>query len=332
MIYITTAPNQWSYFRSRQLGLYYLAQHAADSDFKVKIEDYNANQPVTEMTEKLLKEYSCHIIGFYVDHDNLFAVRRTVGQLCNNNPELKVIIGGPEVTGAPEQTMTRIPQAACGVIGEGEETFVKLLSLPSITEEHLSNCTGIIFPTENGSGEYCTTDSPKHINLERLSIPRYKELSVSGELPFTPSMLTGRGCTGQCTFCYEGRKGMNNRKLRMFSLEHCVKEFDYLVKEFKPENDDQLYISILDDTFIANPKRAKEFCRIIKEKYEGKVKWFCEARVDTLAKNPDLIPLMVEAGLARIQLGGESGSQKILDCYKKGATWGRNWCHILNGN
>jgi hypothetical protein len=56
------------------------------------------------------------------------------------------------------------------------------------------------------------------------------------------------------------------------------------------------------------------------KKYKGQAKWFCEARVDTLAHNPDLLPLMIEAGLIRIQLGGESGCQQILDLYKKGIT------------
>jgi hypothetical protein len=50
------------------------------------------------------------------------------------------------------------------------------------------------------------------------------------------------------------------------------------------------------------------------------MKWFCEARVDTLARHPDLLPLMIDAGLIRLQVGGESGCQHILDIYNKGTT------------
>jgi radical SAM superfamily enzyme YgiQ (UPF0313 family) len=98
-------------------------------------------------------------------------------------------------------------------------------------------------------------------------------------------------------------------------VQRCLEEFDYLAKEFTSK-----YICILDNTFVANPKRLRDFCRGLIKKYKGRMQWFCEARVDTLVRHPDLLPLMIEAGLIRLQVGGESGSQPILDIYKKGTT------------
>ena len=58
-------------------------------------------------------------------------------------------------------------------------------------------------------------------------------------------------------------------------------------------------------------------CNHLIEKYKGEIKWFCEARVDILTRNIEILPIMKKAGLIRVQLGGESGSQKILDLYNK---------------
>jgi radical SAM superfamily enzyme YgiQ (UPF0313 family) len=92
-------------------------------------------------------------------------------------------------------------------------------------------------------------------------------------------------------------------------------EVDYLVEMFGVK-----YINFIDDTFILNRTRTEEFCNKMIDKYEGKIKWYCEARADILSKNIDILQLLKRAGLVKIQLGGESGCQEVLDAYNKGVT------------
>jgi anaerobic magnesium-protoporphyrin IX monomethyl ester cyclase len=150
--------------------------------------------------------------------------------------------------------------------------------------------------------------------LDRLSIPERRKLSVDPET-VNPMMITGRGCVGKCAFCYESTQAEHGKHLRLPSVERSLKEFDYLVQEFKNS-----YIMIVDDAFVSNAKRLTEFCNQLFYRYNGEVKWFCESRVDILARNPELLPLMIKAGLIRLQVGGESGNQHILDLYGKGTT------------
>lgn len=118
---------------------------------------------------------------------------------------------------------------------------------------------------------------------------------------------------GRCAFCYEGGKEHTN--LRVRDINSCLEEIDYLVETYGVK-----YINIVDDTFILNRKRTEEFCNRMTDKYQGQIKWYCEARADILSKNIDILPLLKQAGLVKIQLGGESGCQEILDAYKKGVT------------
>jgi hypothetical protein len=75
---------------------------------------------------------------------------------------------------------------------------------------------------------------------------------------------------------------------------------------------------ILDDTFTLNEQRVQSICKVIKERYGGP--WFCEGRIEVLYRHPEIIDRLAEAGLTRIQLGLESGNQKVLDAYQKHST------------
>ena len=116
---------------------------------------------------------------------------------------------------------------------------------------------------------------------------------------------------GKCAFCFEGNKTENNLRLR--SVSSVIDEIDYIVSNLG----DRRCFTFLDDTFILNSQRTEAICRHLIDKYNGEIGWFCEARVDILMKNIHLLPLLKRAGLLRIQLGGESGSQRVLDVYNK---------------
>jgi anaerobic magnesium-protoporphyrin IX monomethyl ester cyclase len=314
LVYIEAADAWWAYSRGFQLGLYYLAQHATDAGYAVKVDLLSSNDFVVERLLRLHKRHGFRILGFYVDHDNQWVVGRVAAALRRSRPELAIVIGGPQVSGAPESTLERIPGAACGVIGDGEEALVELLGLPTLSPSTLGICQGLV--VRDDATILRTAPRAPIEPLDRLSIPRRRELTIDADHEIPAAMTTGRGCTGRCAFCYEGAlPASQGKRLRLHSVQRCLDEFEYLSTEF-----DHSYITIQDDTFVADHKRLREFCRGLSARYGGRVKWFCEARADTITRQPDLLPMMVDAGLIRLQIGGESGSQQILDAYRKGVT------------
>ena len=312
-MYIEAASIPWQFSRRTQLGLYYLAQHADDHGFRVRVDCVSANDQVVRRIRRLARKWSCATFGFYVDQDNLWDVRRVLAGLHAEGVRLNVIVGGPQVTAAPELTLERLPEAAVGVIGEGEDTFVDLLRLNSFGTQGLLLCPGLAVPTE--AGVVRTTPRPLVQDLDAFSIPDREKLTLDPTSKPMVMMITGRGCTGTCAFCYEGRKHPAGKRLRLHSVRRCLEEFDYLVN-ISPG----AYICILDDTFVADAQRLREFSKGLVDRYDGKMAWFCEARADTMARHEDLLPLMVRAGLVRLQVGGESGCQEILDAYNKRTT------------
>lgn len=300
-----------NYVRSAdaQLGLYYIAEYANVNNISIKIKKYSSNEPIIANMFSLLEKHKCSIIGFYVDSENLWTIRRVIMTLKKMLPDIFVIIGGPQVTGDAQLALKRIPNVNCAVIGEGERPVVEIIKQIKESCLDYSKIKGIGYLNE--INEYCFTGSQIPIkNLDEYPYPKRKNYTLDEDVIFD-QISTGRGCIGQCAFCFEGNKKENLLRLR--SVENVIEEIDYVVSNLNG----QKYITFLDDTFIINPERTKIICNHLIEKYNGEIKWFCEARVDILIRNLHLLPLMKKAGLIRIQLGGESGSQKVLDAYNK---------------
>ena len=290
------------------LGLYYIAEYANINNINIKVKKYSSCEPIISDIISLLEKHECRIIGFSVDSENLWTIRRIMINLKKAYPDIFVIIGGPQVTGDPQLALKRIPHVNCAVVGEGERPVTEIIKQIKEAQLDYQQIKGIGYFNENN--KYCFTGSQNLVNIDEYPYPRRKEYTLDENI-FFGQISTGRGCIGKCAFCYEGNKTENHLRLR--SVENVIEEIDYVVSNLQ----NQKFITFLDDTFIINPDRTETICNHLIDKYNGEIKWFCEARVDILIKNLHLLPLMKRAGLIRVQLGGESGNQRVLDAYNK---------------
>lgn len=291
-----------------QLGQYYIAEYAAVNGFNVKVKKYSSHEPILNSLIDILSINKCNLLGFYVDSENLWTIRRLLYEVKQTIENLFVVIGGPQVTGDSQLALKRIPLADCAIVGEGERPFLDILKTPSRKFSELLKIRGLSFL--NNNGDFIYTGQQTLADINDYPYPQRELYSLDSDLVFD-QISTGRGCVGNCAFCFEGNKKENHLRLR--STDNVIEEIDYVVSHLK----NQHYISFLDDTFIINSSRTEIICNHLITKYNGNIGWFCEARVDILQKNADLLPIMKKAGLIRVQLGGESGSQVILDAYRK---------------
>ncbi|MCD8046337.1 MAG: B12-binding domain-containing radical SAM protein, partial [Clostridiales bacterium] len=314
LIQLTSNPyfDMVSSYSIGQLGLYYLAEYADKAGYNVKVKYYNSFDNVYELLPELINKSRCRIIGFYTDSENIWTIRMLTPSLKKLYPNLHIILGGPQVTGDPSGTLQLIPHITCGIIGEGELPFLKLIQSKSLNEKTLETINNLIYFNANNVLKRTKLQLQKQ-HIDDYGFPRREKYCLDPDKVTFSQLISGRGCIGKCAFCFEGAKTHSNIRVR--SINSCLDEVDYLVNTFNIK-----YINFVDDTFILNRKRTEEFCYRMIDKYDGKIKWYCEARADILSKNIDILPLLKQAGLIKIQLGGESGCQEILDIYKKGVT------------
>ncbi|MBF0511039.1 MAG: cobalamin-dependent protein [Candidatus Omnitrophica bacterium] len=232
------------------------------------------------------------------------------------NNRIKIIVGGPHLSSVPQETMQLFPSFDAGIIGEGEKTLVELLKVWD-NGEPLESVQGLIYRDEKA----LVRTKPRAMikNLDELPLPAWDLIPNAIDLyrPSAPSyirlpsttLVTSRGCFGQCIFC---NSKMIHGNLRSFSAEYVLDMVRYLIKNYGVRD-----ISIYDDNFVVNERRVRTICEtILAEKLD--LTWSCYSRVDQ--GNLELFQLMKKAGCWQISYGIESGSQRILDLIKKNVT------------
>ena len=120
---------------------------------------------------------------------------------------------------------------------------------------------------------------------------------------------SSRGCSFPCKFC--SVKSFYRRTWRKYSEARIIEE----IKTIRSAG--IKYIFFADDNFTLEPERVKKICGLIIENKLNNLNFFCQARVDAIARNPEMVEEMAKAGFGLIFLGIESPSAKNLDDLKK---------------
>lgn len=241
-------------------------------------------------------------------------------------PDIRIVWGGIHPILFPEQTL-RSSNIDIVVTGEGSKTMRDLIDCLNGGVD-LSLVRGIGFKDTFGNVVLNEPSEPDdlselpHIDYRILDdMELYlnsksvyqREIAVNNnEILRVVPILTGLGCCYKCQFCINV---ILNRSYRHRPAASIIEE----IKKLKERYDVNTFI-LYDEDFFINKRRLLEFLDLV-EKENLKFFWRAWARVDYFNNkylNRDLILRLERCGLRSIVMGGESGSQKVLDIIKKG--------------
>lgn len=236
------------------------------------------------------------ISAFCANRRGMAAVAALVRE---RHPQAHITVGGPFVTALPLDTLRHHPDLDTAVIGEGEHSFLELLTMLASGQP----ATGIPGTVWRDAGGLV------------LGPPRARIGDLDGiASPFdhftSPMVITSRGCPSKCTFC--GSFTTWGKKVRFHSIESCLEQFERALARLAVP-----CLAIKDDTFTADRQRTFALCDGIRARGLTFV-WSCDSRVDSL--DDALLRRMREAGCQMISLGVESGSPQILATIQKRTT------------
>jgi radical SAM superfamily enzyme YgiQ (UPF0313 family) len=225
-----------------------------------------------------------------------------------------VVWGGIHASLLPEQTLNN-PYVDIVVIGEGEVTLLELVKTLE-GGEPLNQVPGIAY-RENNKCHF--TEARPFVDLNEQPPLAYHLVDVNlyrrhifgrDHISFNSS----RGCTFGCAFCWE--PAIHKRKWRAMGPEVVL---DHL-KRFMLDYDIRGFL-FTDDNFFVDMKRAR---KILEEIVRADLKISLgklQVRADTICRmDRDFFRLLVKAGVKRLHVGAESGSQRILDLINKSET------------
>jgi radical SAM superfamily enzyme YgiQ (UPF0313 family) len=224
---------------------------------------------------------------------------------------IRVILGGPHPTIAPEQTLSvSAVDAVC--IGEGERTAKEYVACV-LEDGNLENVKGIWFKR---NGDVIRNPPRPYIeDLDDLPFPavglyeteRYIKGFVQLE-SYRPNMrgmsiIASRGCPFRCGHCQPTLSLLFGPRARIRSPRNVVDEILHLKARYRLE---AFYFQ--DDTLTVFKGWIREFCTLLIEEQVG-MTWACNTRADTC--DGELLALMSRAGLVKVKVGIESVTDRI---------------------
>ena len=138
---------------------------------------------------------------------------------------------------------------------------------------------------------------PKATHPERLFPDREITAGYRGSYNYMyhdkcAALKTSYGCGYSCKFCF------------------CTQICDYVVRDLDSVMDEMMTIKeenvfIVDDNFLSNAKRIRQFCEKLDERHISK-KYIAFGRADFIVENPEIITLLAGHGFEALFVGLES--------------------------
>jgi radical SAM superfamily enzyme YgiQ (UPF0313 family) len=135
--------------------------------------------------------------------------------------------------------------------------------------------------------------------------------------PFV-TVIAGRGCIYNCSYCQPAERHIFGRKVRRRSVANVMAELQELHQRYAFNS-----FMFHDDCLTEDRKWVMAFCTAYREA-GFRQPFFCQSRADIIVKNEDMVRLMAEVGLRGYLIGFESGSDRVLRFIRKGTKRAQN--------
>jgi anaerobic magnesium-protoporphyrin IX monomethyl ester cyclase len=268
-----------------------------------------------------VRRRSSDVWGVSIMSPDLDIARRSIDLIRREKSEAVIVAGGVHPTVAPDSLIDN-PAIDYLVQGEGEIAFPALLA---------SLARGETSPRLI-RGQPPDLDALPFVDRELFDVRAELDHSFyPGVLGLEPPLVTivsGRGCRYNCSFCQPAEQTLFGPVVRRRSVGSVIAELRELRARYAFRS-----LMIHDDCLLEDPAWVVEFARTYRAEPFGQP-FYCQGRADLICRHEDALALLVEAGLRAISVGFESGSDRVLRLLRKGATVEQNRqaaqiCHRL---
>lgn len=265
---------------------------AAEPDFNIELSEYTIKDPAINIVADLHSK-NPDIIGFSCYIWNIEETMAVIKMLKKVNPNLTIILGGPEVSYDTVEWMNKHSEVDFIVTGEGELTFKALLHAIEKNESY-DALGGIAYRKD---GQVSINPPREKADLNALPSPfRFKE-----DVPHLSKRITyietSRGCPFSCQFCLSSIEV----GVRYFNRERIKEDILYLM-----ENGAKT-IKFVDRTFNISRSYAMEMFQFLIDHHKPGTVFQFEITGDIM--RPEVIEFLNEnapEGLFRFEIGVQS--------------------------
>lgn len=236
-----------SKFIHNSLALPCLAAYCGDECGDLLIREFTVHEPRQSILCQLLAEQP-DVIAFSVYIWNRRETLDLVDALAVTRPELRIVLGGPEISFDNPVIFDRHPGLTALIRGEGEEPLRALL-----LAWNQAKLPGIIPRTVLRQDRQLTSgpDSSALADLDMIPSP-FRMGLTDLERGFV-YYETSRGCPFRCSFCLSSR----DNHLRSYSMKRIFSDLLFLMQNRVAK------VKLVDRTFNYDTKRARDIFSFI---------------------------------------------------------------------
>lgn len=265
------------------------------------IREFTVNEPRAQVLRRLEAERA-DLVAFSCYIWNVEAVARLAADLKRLRPETVMVAGGPEVSFDSAEFLDRNPAFDCVIRGEGEKTWLSLVTALKGCEKPLQFPTtmpeGLTF--RSGGNITSTRDRGQIAILDEIPSPFSLGL-VDTSKPLV-YYETSRGCPFSCAFCLSSME----KGVRSFSLDRVRADLSLLMEKGVST------IKLVDRTFNYDAERADEIWKFIMAR-NRKSRFHFEIAADLLTEENLTTLGRAPAGMFRFEIGVQATGRETLE-------------------
>lgn len=262
--------------------------------FQIEIGEYTINNQPDEILKDIYRRrpdavgFSCYIwnIGF---------VMELIRDLPKVLPQTEIWLGGPEVSFHAGQLLKEEPEIFGIMMGEGEETFLKVVRCYIQKERgqafEFQTIDGVA--VRDKAGEICENPLKSGVDLSLIPF-LYKDLSgFENRIIYYES---SRGCPFSCSYCLSSL----DKSVRFRNVELVKRELDFFLENGVSQ------VKFVDRTFNCSKRHTMEIWNYILEHDNGVTNFHFEISADLLDEEELSLLERMRPGLVQLEIGVQS--------------------------
>lgn len=302
------------------LAIYSLKAAAGAYTAQVELAEYTINHQEEEIFRSVYQKkpdllfLSCYIW-------NRCEVLALAENLHKVLPDTVIWAGGPEVSYDAELFLKENGAFTGVMVGEGEQTFGKVLAYYVDGIGVLEEIPGIVYRRKEISCEDGAEACREESSEIRVNVPQLPTKTLD-DLPFVYENLdqfenriiyyeTSRGCPFSCSYCLSSI----DKRVRLRSLELVFRELGFFLEHRVPQ------VKFVDRTFNCNHAHAMAIWKFIQEHDNGVTNFHFEIAADLLNEEELELLAKMRPGLVQLEIGVQTVNTQSLEAIHRTASF-----------
>ena len=296
-----------SKFIHSSLALRYLKAYGEAHGQAYDIVEYTINMPVLHILSDIT-EHDIDVLGFACYIWNIEMTLHVVDMVKAVRPDIKIVLGGPEVSFTADELLERCPNIDYIVQGEGEEAFHALVTALQVGNDGLDP----VIPGVRGRRDSSILGSLEAVEVSDLSsIPfPYTEEDMEDLEHKIIYYESSRGCPFSCQYCLSG----NKNTVRFFPQKRTLQELQWFIDHGVKQ------VKFVDRTFNCAPHHHRPLMEFMRDS-DTDMNFHLEMEPELMTEWETNILCETPPGRIQIEVGVQSTHKKTLDAINRYNDW-----------